>query len=97
MNKPQDTDTHRAHGWQSACDPLTSEWTYATFSVSFYRLVPKAGGKGMKKKSVGYRLSGPCTNRDEMVKRAEKIVADLDAGWVPTKKSEVLKLSKNNE
>jgi hypothetical protein len=78
------------HGWRSACDPLTKTdcWTYQTFSVSFFRIVPKSSGKGDKKKSIGYRLSGPCLHRDDVVKRANEIVAALDAGWVPSKKSE---------
>ncbi len=56
--------------------------------MSFQRIVPKANGKGTKYQSVGYRLSGPCLHRDAVVKRADEIVAALDAGWVPTKKSE---------
>jgi hypothetical protein len=78
------------HGWRSACDPLTKKdhWTYQTFSVSFFRIVPKSSGKGTKKESIGYRLSGPCSHRDDVVKRADDIVAALNDGWTPTKKSE---------
>lgn len=56
--------------------------------MSFFRIVPKDSGKGVKKKSIGYRLSGPCSHRDEVVKRADEIVAALNAGWIPAKKSE---------
>jgi hypothetical protein len=78
------------HGWRSACDPLTKKdpWTYQTFSVSFFRIVPKLNGKGTKKESIGYRLSGPCSHRNDVVKRADDIVAALNDGWTPTKKSE---------
>lgn len=61
---------------------------YQTFSMSFFRIVPKSNGKGTKKESIGYRLSGPSSRRDEVVKRADEIVAALDAGWIPSKKSE---------
>ena len=78
------------HGWRSECDPLTKnhQLTYKTFSMSFFLIVPRANGKGTKGKSIGYRLSGPCTHRDEVAKRADEIVEKLNDGWVPPKKSE---------
>jgi hypothetical protein len=86
----QDRLVRHRHGWRSTCIPLTKTdlWTYKTFSVSFFRIVPKSSGKGTKAESIGYRLSGPCLHRDDVVKRANEIVAALDAGWVPPKKSE---------
>lgn len=79
------------HTWKSACDPINGRLNWETFSVSFQKIVPKASGKGTKFQPVGYRLSGPCSRRDDVIARAEEIVAALDAGWVPTKKSETFK------
>jgi len=83
------------HCWRSACDPANGGY-WKTFSMSFQRIVPKASGNGTKMVPVGFRLSGPSSKREEVIKRAEEIVAMLDAGWTPTKKSESWKNLKDD-
>jgi len=54
--------------------------------MSFFRIVPKASGKGTKAQSIGLRLKGPASHRDAVVAHADSLVALLDSGWVPEKK-----------
>ena len=91
-----DKNSHEptSFGWRSDCDPEKCLWNYKTFSISFFEIVPKPNGKGTKKVSVGYRLSGQSTMRAAMVMRAEEIVGQLNDGWKPAKKSEKLKSQK---
>lgn len=56
--------------------------------MSFFEWVFTSDRKKLKKRPVGYSLSGPCALRGEVVQRADQIVKDLDSGWKPTKKTE---------
>lgn len=61
-----------------------------TFSIGVFRTVPKARG-GCKKGAVVYRIKVPIDRRDDGFFRAMEVCRDLDSGWVPTVKSEVLR------
>lgn len=95
MNKASTTSESKSytsqHCYRCSCDPAKTGGRWETFSMSFQRVVPKSSGRGTKMVPVHYRLSGPTSHRDEVIARAEQIVAELDAGWVPEKKSETWK------
>jgi len=64
---------------------------YLKFSVGIFQWLPKAGGKGLKKSKVIYRISGFCANPDAVYRRAEFICERLDSGdMLPKRKSETV-------
>ena len=76
------------HGYQSACDPnLPGRTTHETFSISFFQIVPNAKGDGTKRKPIDLRLKGRRERRDEIFATADKMIQELDAGWVPEHKT----------
>lgn len=49
-----------------------------TFSVGIFQWVPKAGGKGLKKSAVKYRLKGSFHNPEELYARAQAKCDELN-------------------
>ena len=80
------------YDYDGACDPKHLCFSsYETFSVSVFRWVSKAGGKGLKKTKSVYRIHGIVSNPASVYRRAEEICNFLDGGGILNKKSERVK------
>ena len=62
-----------------------------TFSVGIFQWIPTKSRSGLRKSAVKYRVKGKPSNPEEVFARADQVVKNLNAGWVPIKKSEAVK------
>ena len=77
------------HGWRSACAPDDQDKayaTFATFSISFFKWVPKAKG-GVKKGKTFLRMTSHIKNSRAALAHADAVLKQLDEGWVPRTKT----------
>lgn len=76
------------HSFSGSCAPGNREYfANTTFSIGIFQWVSKAGGKGLKKSAVKYRIIGLCSNPEIVYKKAKKVCEQMDNGWVPPTKS----------
>ena len=74
------------HDFSGSCTPdKTFYWN--TFSVGIFEWVQKAGGKGLKKSAVKYRVKGYSSNPEAVYARAKEICEKLDNGEILPAKS----------
>jgi len=80
------------HDYDGACKPGKFTWASQTaFSVSVFRWVAKASGKGLKKSASVYRIKGTIAHPERVYERAEEVCDMLDRGETLTGKSETVK------
>lgn len=78
---PKDINNAGRHDYDKAA---ASEWANSaaeTFSIGIFKWVSKSNpAKGVKRSAVVLRVTGPTTERDEVLKAAEWAVGKLDEG-----------------
>jgi hypothetical protein len=55
-----------------------------------FQYVMRAGGKGLKRSAVKYRVRGPSSRADHIYARAKEVCKLLDNGYKMPKKSETI-------
>ena len=78
------------HDFDGECVP-TGASAWRTFSVGVFQWVPTAGGQGLKRSPVKYRIRGDASNPEPTFARAREVCRMMDDGWVPRKKAEAVK------
>jgi hypothetical protein len=74
------------HDFDGAC----AGYKFANFSVGIFQYVRRAGGKGLKRSAVKYRVRGPSSRADHIYERAKEVCRLLDNGGDMGKKSETI-------
>jgi hypothetical protein len=87
--KKKDRKREGKYDYDGACKPGGTQTlgSQETFSVGVFKWLPKAGGKGLKRSPVIYRVKGRMSQPEKVYDRAEELCDWLDGQvWRPTKR-----------
>lgn len=79
LDKNPEAGKHYYHGDLAPGISGRSMAGQITFSVGIFEMVPKASGKGLKKRATAVRVHGYCSDPEAVYRLADEICRQLDA------------------